>query len=143
MEETDTRIRRPIFLLIIGIISIFSNSVSILINAFLLFGIDANNFLLKIPVTDVITEEGLHGNILFFILEIALHATVIFSVILLLKMQRKGFYIYIGIQAALLILPLLFLGSLGMSYLIMSQVFSLIFCLLFVFLYWMYLPKMK
>ncbi len=139
----ETKTPQPILLTILGNLSIFSNGVLIILHVFLLFGAGLDSFLLKIPVIDVITEEGMHGNVLYFLLKIGLHAACIYGLILLLNMQRKGFYIYVGIQGVMLLLPFLFLRSLGMSYLMLMQAVSLIFTLLFIFVFAVYLPKMK
>ena len=140
---SETKVAKPIFLWIMISLSMVANAVSIIINVFLLFGAGLDSFLLKIPVIDVITEEGMHGNVLYFLLKIALHAACIYGLILLLNMQRTGFYIYVGTQVVMLLLPFLFLRSLGMSYLMLMQAVSLIFTLLFIFIFAVYLPKMK
>ena len=140
---TETKVSKPVLLMIMVNLSMVANAVSIIINVFLLFGAGLDSFLLKIPVIDVITEEGMHGNILYFLLKIALHGACMYGLILLLTLQRKGFYIYLGIQVILQILPLLFLRSLGMSYLVLVQAVSLIFTVFFILVFVAYLSKMK
>ncbi|MEI6124014.1 MAG: hypothetical protein WCQ95_10355 [Bacteroidota bacterium] len=143
MTNETTPIHRPVFLLLLGIVSILANSVYIIIYIFLLSGISDNSFLYTLPVIDVIIDEGLHGNSLFFLLEILLHFAAIFSITLLIRMRRAGFYSYLAVQTALLALPFLSLRSLGISYLFMSLAVSLIFSLLFIFLFALYLKKMR
>jgi hypothetical protein len=132
---------RPVFLYILCVLSVLSNFFSIIISILLLIGGKTNSFLETIPVIDIITEEIKHGNFIYYIIKITVHLFCIFAVLLLARKLRKGFIFYIVSQAILLIIPWIFLLSLGMYYLLMSTVISLIFSLFFIMLFALYLPK--
>ena len=142
MDEliSETRTKPAVFLMIICSLSIIANLTLILINFLLLFGHSALPFLLNIPIIDIITEEEMHGNWLYFILKIDLHAFCIFSVILIWQMKRLGLYFYVASQIILTFLPFAFLLSLGLSYLLMSVGISAVFSVFFILLFSWYLP---
>jgi hypothetical protein len=144
MEDKDPEIKpkRYIFLYLLGILSILANLGLILINIFLLIGSSVINWILKVPVIDTITEEELHGNYGYFFLKIILHAFCIYAVSLILRLKRRGFFYYLGTQIILLLLPFLFLMSLGGSYLLISGGVSSIFSVLFIMLFSLYIPRM-
>jgi hypothetical protein len=144
MQETTSVFKpnRRIFLWVFSMFSLFANAVIIVIHFFLLFRGPALQFILKIPVIDTIAEEGLHGNILYYLLKIDFHAFCLYAVILIFRLKRYGFYFYIVSQFILLTLPFLFLRSLGISYLLINMGVSTIFSLFFIMLFWLYLPQM-
>ncbi|MEI6852072.1 MAG: hypothetical protein WCL06_04480 [Bacteroidota bacterium] len=144
MEDKDSEIipKRSIFLYLLGILSILANFVLILINIFLLTGSSVINWVLKVPVIDTITEEELHGNYGYFFLKIILHGFCIYAVSLILLMKRRGFFYYLGTQIILLLLPFLFLRSLGGSYLLISSGVSSIFSVFFIMLFSLYITRM-
>ena len=142
-EETkEAKPNRHIFLWVLGIISAIANALIIVINVLLLFGTPAINFVLKIPVLDTLTEEELHGNAFYFLIRIIIHGFVIYTLNIILRLKRRGFFYYLGAQIALLILPFIFLTSLGIPYLLISFGVSSIFSFFFIMLFSLYIPKM-
>ena len=143
MDEliVKTRPKPAIFLMIICSLSIIANLTLISINFLLLFWHSAMPFLLNIPIIDIITEEEMHGDWLYFTLNIDLHAFCIFSLIMIWQLKRMGLYFYIISQLILTLLPFVFLKSLGMSYLLMSTGISIVFSVFFILLFSMYLPS--
>jgi hypothetical protein len=138
IEKTQ---RRPIFLFILCALSIFSNVISIIVTALVLAGGRSGLFLSSIPVIDIISEELKHGTVFFYLIKICMHLFCIFAVVLIASRLKGGFLYYIVSQAALLILPWLFLRDLGVNYLLMLTGISLIFSLFFIMLFAFYLPK--
>lgn len=143
MEETiiEKTPRRPVFLFILCAVSIFSNVLSIIITTLILAGGRTSLFLTFIPVIDIIAEELKHGTIVFYLIKISVHIFCIYAVILITRRLRRGLLFYVICQAVLLALPWLFLLSLGVNYLLMVTVISMIFSLLFIMLFALYLPK--
>lgn len=133
--------RRPVFLFIVCAVSIFSNVLSLSITTLILAGGRTCLFLSFIPVMDIIAEELKHGTIVFYIIKMGIHLFCIYAVILIARRLRRGFLFYVICQAVLLALPWLFLLSLGVNYLLMVTVISVIFSLFFIMLYALYLPK--
>jgi len=143
MNETiiEKAPRRSVFLFILCVLSIFSNVISIIVTSFVLAGGRSGLFLSSIPVIDIIAEELKQGTIFFYIIKISVHVCCIFAVVLIAKRLRKGFLYYVISQVVLLLLPWLFLLSLGVNYLLMFTGISLIFSLFFIMLFALYLPK--
>jgi len=143
MEEPiiEKASRRPVFLFIVCAVSIFSNVLSIIITTFILAGGRTSLFLTSIPIIDIIAEELKHGTIVFYLIKIGVHIFCLYAVILITRRLRKGFLFYVICQVVLLVLPWLFLFSLGVNYLLMVTVISLIFSLFFIMLFALYLPK--
>jgi hypothetical protein len=134
--------KRPVFLYIIGGLSIISQMIMILIYLILLSGITLKSHLMQIPVIDTIIEEAMHGNHFYFLIRIAIHAFCIYSIVLILMLKRRGFFYYLGSQLVLLFIPFLFLTSLGFSYLLISAGVSSIFSFFFIMLFSLYIPKL-
>lgn len=145
MNETikEKTPRLPVFLIILCALSIFSNVISIIITTLVLAGGRSGLFLGSIPVVDIITEELKHGNLFFYLIKISVHACCIFAVVLIAKRLKKGFLYYVLSQVVLLVLPWIFLFSLGVNYLFIFTGISLIFSLFFIMLFALYLPKKK
>jgi hypothetical protein len=145
MEEQVKEInpKHPVFLYIIGGLSIFSGVILILIEVIMLSGHSIVSRLLQIPVIDTIIEEGQHGNYVYLMIRIALHAFCMYAVLLIFKMKRRGFFYFIGAQIILLLIPYLFLMSLGFSYLLISTGVSSIFSFFLIMLFSLYLPHMS
>jgi hypothetical protein len=135
--------KRYAFLFIIGALSILSNGVIIIINLLLLSGSSFVNWLVKVPIIDTITEEELHGNFIYFLIKIAIHTFCIYTIILILLLKRRGFFYYLASQLVLLLIPFLFLMSLGFSYLLISAGVSSIFSVFFILLFSLYIPHMR
>jgi hypothetical protein len=144
MEEQITEIKpkRYVFLYILCILSFLANLILIFINIFLLSGSSFMNRLVKIPIIDTITEEELHGNYIYFFIKIIIHAFCIYAVSLIMQMKRRGFFYYLGAQLILLLIPFLFLMSLGFSYLLISTGVSSVFSFFFIMLFSLYIPRM-
>ena len=142
MAEPTTEInpKRHVFLYIIGGLSIISQMIMILIYLILLSGITMKSHLMQIPVIDTIIEEAMHGNNFYFLIRIALHAFCIYAVLLLLRFKRRGFFYYLVVQIILLLIPFIFLKSLGFSYILISSGISAIFSFFFIMLFSLYLP---
>jgi hypothetical protein len=145
MEEqvNENNPKRPVFLYIIGGLSIFFLVILIFIDLVLFSGYSIVSRLLQIPVIDTIIEEGQHGNHVYFLFRIALHAFSIYSVLLIFKMKRRGFFYFLVSQIILLLIPFLFLSSLGLSYLLISTGVSSIFIFFLIMLFSLYLPYMS
>jgi hypothetical protein len=145
MEEHAPEIKqkRFVFLYIICILSFIANLVAILINIFLFAGSSIVNWVLRVPVIDTITQEELHGNHVYFLIKIFLHAFCIYSITLILLMKRRGFFYYLGIQIILLLIPFLFLMSLSFTYLLINSAVTAIFSIFFIMLFSLYIPKMS
>jgi len=143
MDETiiEKAPRRSVFLFILCALSIFSNVISIIVTALVLAGGRPGLFLSSIPVIDIVAEELKHGSIFFYLFNISIHLYCIFAVVLIAKRLKGGFLYYVVSQVALLVLPWLFLMSLGVNYLLMLTGISLIFSLFFIMLFALYLPK--
>ncbi len=142
MEENNTLHKsRPVFLYILCVLSAISNIVLIFISLFLLIWGKADSFLDTIPVIDIISEEFKHGSALYYILRVGIHVFCIVSLVLIMKQEKKGFYFYILSQVVLIGISWLFLLSLGIYYLAMSSIISLVFSLFFILLFWLYMPK--
>ncbi|HNW69074.1 MAG TPA: hypothetical protein PKI01_01630 [Bacteroidales bacterium] len=133
--------RRPVFLFIVGAVSIFSNVLSIIITALILAGGRTSLFLSSIPIIDIMAEELKHGTVFFYIIKISVHIFCIYAVILITRRLKRGFLFYVICQVVLLVLPWLFLLSLGVNYLLMVTGISLIFSLFFMMLFALYLPE--
>ena len=132
---------RPVFLYVLCALSILSNVISIIISTLLLIGGKNIFYLDSVPVIDIIAGELKHGNFFCYIIKISVHLFCIFSVVLIARRLRKGFLFYVLSQLILLIIPWIFLLSLGTNYLLMSTAISLIFSLFFIMLFALYLPK--
>jgi hypothetical protein len=143
MKETvtETKSKRRIFLWILCLLSISANTTVACIHFLLLSGSRAIDIVLKVPVLDTIAEEGLHGSTIYFMLKIALHIFCIYAVILILLIKRPGFYFYSAVQVILLVIPLFFLKTLGITYLLISMGVSSVFSVLFIVLFSFYLPQ--
>ncbi len=140
MDEIKTRRRG--FLWVLCCLSFVANTGLIFINILLLLGGEALHFIIKIPVIDVIAQEEMHGNALYFLLKIAIHSFCIYTLSLILLLKRRGFFYYMGAQLLLLGIPFLFLSGLGFFYLMISVGVSSIFSFFFVMLFSLYIPVM-
>ncbi len=145
MEEqaNENKHKRYVFLYILGVLSVLANLVYIFINIILLSGSSLAGWLVTVPIIDTITEEEFHGNYVYFFIKIVLHVFCIYSVSLLLQMKRRGFFYYLGAQLILLLIPFLFLTSLGFSYLLISAGVSSVFSFFFIMLFSLYIPRMS
>jgi hypothetical protein len=141
-EENKSK-KAPTSLFILSIICIIYFAVSFIINVLLIIGGKAIDFIQTIPVIDNIIIESLHGGTFFYILKIIFCSFAIFSVFLITKMLRKGYFLFIISQACILILPFIFLPSLSYDYLIMKFILSLVFAVFFILLFSIFLPRMK
>jgi hypothetical protein len=144
MEEQlpEKNHKRYVFLYILCTLSFLANLVFIFINILLLSGSSVVNWLVKVPIIDTITEEELHGNYIYYFIKIIIHAFCIYSVGLILQMKRRGFFYYLGAQLILLLIPCLFLISLGVSYLFISVGVSSVFSFFFIMLFSLYIPRL-
>ena len=142
-QVNEISTKRPVFLYIIGVLSIFSSVILIFIDVIMLSGHSIVSSLVKIPVIDTIIEEGLHGNSFYYMIRIAIHTFRIYAVILIFMMKRRGFFYFLVTQIILLLIPFSFLSSLGFSYLLISTGVSAIFSLFIIMLFSLYLPLMK
>ena len=95
MAEPITEInpKRPVFLYIVGGLSIISQVIMILIYLVILSGITLKSHLMQIPVIDTIIEESMHGNYFYFLIRIDLLAFCIYSVILILRLNASDSFI--------------------------------------------------
>lgn len=145
MEEQISEIKpkRRVFLFFIGVLTIMSNSVLIIINLLLLSGSSFVSWLQTIPIIDTITGEELHGNYFYFLLKIAIHTFCIYSIVLIVMLKRRGFFYYLGSQLALLFIPFLFLTSLGFPYLFISAGVSSVFSFFFIMLFSLHIPQLS
>ena len=133
--------RPTVFLYILCALSVISNVISIIVSMLLLTGERSIAFLETIPVIDIITEELKHGTLIYYIIKVGIHLFCIYAIILIAKKLRKGLVYYVLSQMFLLAAPWFFLLSLGMYYLMMITVVSMIFSLFFIILFALYLPK--
>lgn len=129
----------PLMFLLLCILSITGNAAGILIHIMVFFGQQATQWLMKIPVMDSLSSEGLEGGKIFAVVKILAHAFVIYSLALMLKRKRGGFILYLTAQAVLLLIPFLFLNSLGINYLLIRMGINFIFTVFFILLFSRYL----
>jgi hypothetical protein len=143
MDDTkkEKKPGRPVFLYVLCTLSVCSNVISMLILILLLIGGISILSLDTIPVVDIIAEELKHGNVLYYLIKIGIHLFCIFSVAMIARKLRTGFLFYVLSQVVLLITPWIFLFGLGVNYLFMSTLISLIFSLFFIMLFALYLPR--
>ena len=142
-EQKPEKPKKYVFLYILGSLSFAANLTLVIINILLLTASPVINWILKYPVVDTITEEEQHGNYVYFLIKIALHAFCIYAVVLILRMKRRGFFYYLSIQLILLLIPFIFLTSLGFTYILINACVSSIFSVLFIMLYSLYIPSMS
>ncbi len=131
----EVKEKRPVFLYIICFVSVIANLISIIVLLMLLAGGKMTASLYKIPVIDIYSEELRYGTSLSYLIKIGIHVFCIFAVILISRNKRKGVVLYALGQLMLLAFPWLFLYNLGVNYLLISSLLSLIFSLFIIMLF--------
>jgi hypothetical protein len=89
----------------------------------------------NIPVLDSIITEDTHGNNFYLLTKPVLYALSIAGAAVMWTLRSSGFYMYLGAQLALLVVPFIFLTHLGLNYLLVKFFIDPIFTALFIMLY--------
>lgn len=133
--ESKEKIKKPVLLFLVGGIHIFYHLLINLLCLILIFSTSLTGHLISIPFIDVITEEYLHGNSFFMVIKLILHSLCIFFIVGILRSVKRYVLYLIFCQAVIVFLPFVFLTTLGIEYLLMSQAVSIIFALFFILIY--------
>lgn len=141
--STTTAAPAPAGLRILCILSWLGSLVLMVLSVGLVTGGDAFVRWAGFPVIDAMVRDEQTASVFYALLKILLSATSVFAVWQMWKLRRRGFWIYLSAEGLLLILPLVFLSSLGWPYLLIRLLTGLIFTLLMIFLFALYFKRMK
>jgi len=132
----QTKNKIPVFLLVIGILSIIGSLIAIINNLYSLISFDFTIELLDMASgflshnMSVFYHNFKEYGMFLFIVTLLSNILCIYGVILMFKLKKKGFYIYTIFEITPLILNFSFLGYLGMTKL-NTTVFGLMLNLMF------------
>jgi hypothetical protein len=146
MEKDDQQIekkRRKWFFTLLLILTFLNCLIGIVISFGLLFKIAFVDLFSTTPVLDTVLAEDKSGNAVYLLLKILILIGVAWGAIKMWNLKRIGFFIYLIMQIALLVIPFVFLSHLGFWYIVVNSFINLIFLVFFIMLYTLQLGKME
>ena len=122
--------KRPVLFSSACILSFLGGGLAALI--FLTVSLFYNFFAGKITgITNELSMEGTSP--LYFFLMSAFHTLSLYGIITMWKFRKNGFFLYLIAQAAIVVLPVVFIG--GNAFSVTNAIFTLIFVSIFFFYY--------
>jgi hypothetical protein len=146
MKKDDQQIekkRRKWFFTLLLSLTFLNCLIGIVMSFGLLFKIAFVDLFSTTPVLDTVLAEDKSGNAAYLLLKILILIGVAWGAIKMWKLKRIGFFIYLIMQMALLVIPFAFLSHLGFWYIVVNSFINLIFLVFFIMLYTLQLGKME
>ncbi len=140
---TEGRTKRPAGLIILLILSTFNTAGGALLGFVQVLAGEEMIRHLSLPFLDTIMHEDAAGNTFYLIVKMILYAVIAAGLVLMFRLRKSGFFLYLSAEVLMLGLPFLFLTKLGVSYLLVRLLVNTIFTLFFLMMYSLYLKKMK
>lgn len=141
-QEVEKSKRKWFFTLLL-VLTLINCLIGFLVSFGLLFKIAFIDIFTMTPVIDTAIAEGKSGTAGFHLVKILVLLGVVWGTIKMWKLKKSGFFIYLAMQIAILVLPYVFLIHLGFWYIFVNSAVNLVFLVLFIMLYTLQLEKMN
>jgi hypothetical protein len=142
-EQPQAIKKRPRWLSFLIIMTCTGIVIDLVIVAAAAIGSGFSILLRSVPIIDTMLIEDSAGGWLYLFVRIIVLAALSAAAFNMWKMKRLGYWLYLGSQALLLLIPFIFLLKLGTGYLLVRLLLNTIFALLFVMLYSIQLKNMN
>ncbi len=131
--------KRPVFLTVLCILTFIGSGLGVLGGAIGLVAAGAATSLSKIPMLGPALATAASFGIVYTLINLVLAAASLYGAIMMWKLKKTGFWIYLVAQVAMLIVPVFFMGIAGL----VGSVLGLVFTAAFIIMYAINLKAME
>lgn len=131
--------KRPTFLTVLCILTFIGSGFGVLGGLIGLVATGAATALAKIPMLGPALTAAASFGIVYTLINLILAAASLYGAIMMWKLKKTGFWIYVAAQVLMLIVPVFFVGIAGL----LGSAIGLIFTAAFIIMYALNLKAMK